>query len=432
MLMGKEESDLFLNDVNSCAADSSTTSFFSASDPFEAAFSSATGNANAINPNGTANVLRELIDPRFCNSNSNSNFPSVPADRGFALRAAMFSCFPNPNPIAAAVAVQESRGGLSRCSTPENVEINDSRENSSVSDIIPLPIPNSRKRKSVIPKGKQTPSPSPSPRPGVKEAHLVALEISESGSKRSKQEDGNEKEKTKASSSKDNVNANSSEAPKDYIHVRARRGQATDAHSLAERVRREKITERMKVLQDLVPGCNKVTGKAVMLDEIINYVQSLQRQVEFLSMKLATVNPRIEEMNMEGVASSKDVFECHGGSLPQHNMYQQPYPLESYQYLHSQPQYLPVHNNTVIPEGASTLNSSAGFLPGCRNQGALQLQLAPMDNYSEITANFIDAQVSSTLWEEDLQSFVQMGFGRNAQRASNSSHGGGIQMKVEL
>ncbi|KAK9942498.1 hypothetical protein M0R45_008160 [Rubus argutus] len=80
----------------------------------------------------------------------------------------------------------------------------------------------------------------------------------------------------------------------DYIHVRARRGQATDSHSLAERVRREKISERMKYLQDLVPGCNKITGKAGMLDEIINYVQSLQRQVEFLSMKLAAVNPRLD------------------------------------------------------------------------------------------------------------------------------------------
>jgi len=45
-------------------------------------------------------------------------------------------------------------------------------------------------------------------------------------------------------------------------------------------VRREKISERMKYLQDLVPGCNKIAGKAGMLDEIINYVQSLQRQVE--------------------------------------------------------------------------------------------------------------------------------------------------------
>lgn len=48
-------------------------------------------------------------------------------------------------------------------------------------------------------------------------------------------------------------------------------------------VRREKISERMKYLQDLVPGCNKITGKAGMLDEIINYVQSLQRQVEVIS-----------------------------------------------------------------------------------------------------------------------------------------------------
>ncbi|KAK6133703.1 hypothetical protein DH2020_032613 [Rehmannia glutinosa] len=76
--------------------------------------------------------------------------------------------------------------------------------------------------------------------------------------------------------------AKPAEPPKqDYIHVRARRGQATDSHSLAERARREKISERMKILQDLVPGCNKVIGKALVLDEIINYIQSLQRQVEF-------------------------------------------------------------------------------------------------------------------------------------------------------
>ncbi|KAG6516588.1 hypothetical protein ZIOFF_027054 [Zingiber officinale] len=75
-------------------------------------------------------------------------------------------------------------------------------------------------------------------------------------------------------------NSSPPEPPKDYIHVRARRGQATDSHSLAERVRRERISERMKLLQGLVPGCNKITSKALVLDEIINYVQSLQRQVE--------------------------------------------------------------------------------------------------------------------------------------------------------
>lgn len=51
-------------------------------------------------------------------------------------------------------------------------------------------------------------------------------------------------------------------------------------------MRREKISERMKFLQDLVPGCNKITGKAGMLDEIINYVQSLQRQVEVIQLLL--------------------------------------------------------------------------------------------------------------------------------------------------
>ncbi|GFY90975.1 basic helix-loop-helix (bHLH) DNA-binding superfamily protein [Actinidia rufa] len=97
----------------------------------------------------------------------------------------------------------------------------------------------------------------------------------------------------------------------DYVHVRAKRGQATNSHSLAERVRREKIRERMKFLQDLVPGCNKITGKAVMLDEIINYVLSLQRQVEFLSMKLSIGYP---EANVEPEQIlSREIHYSQGG-----------------------------------------------------------------------------------------------------------------------
>ncbi|MBA0548157.1 hypothetical protein Golob_019270 [Gossypium lobatum] len=80
------------------------------------------------------------------------------------------------------------------------------------------------------------------------------------------------------------------EKPKEVVHVRARRGQATDSHSLAERVRRGKINERLRCLQDIVPGCYKTMGMALMLDEIINYVQSLQNQVEFLSMKLTAAS----------------------------------------------------------------------------------------------------------------------------------------------
>ncbi|KAG1326779.1 transcription factor bHLH48 [Cocos nucifera] len=90
-----------------------------------------------------------------------------------------------------------------------------------------------------------------------------------------------------------------------YVHVRARRGQATDSHSLAERARREKINARMKLLQELVPGCSKISGTALVLDEIINHVQSLQRQVEVLSMRLAAVNPRIDFSGLDSFLSAE-------------------------------------------------------------------------------------------------------------------------------
>ncbi|ESQ35848.1 hypothetical protein EUTSA_v10008002mg [Eutrema salsugineum] len=124
--------------------------------------------------------------------------------------------------------------------------------------------------------------------------------------------------KHKNDQSKETMNKESSqseEAPKEnYIHMRARRGQATNSHSLAERVRREKISERMRLLQELVPGCNKITGKAVMLDEIINYVQSLQQQVEFLSMKLATVNPELN-VDIDRILA-KDLLQSRDRNTP--------------------------------------------------------------------------------------------------------------------
>ncbi|CAK8572889.1 unnamed protein product [Lathyrus sativus] len=87
--------------------------------------------------------------------------------------------------------------------------------------------------------------------------------------------------------------------------VRARRGQATDPHSIAERLRRERIAERMKALQELVPNANK-TDKASMLDEIIDYVKFLQVQVKVLSMSrlggAAAVAPLVADMSSEGVS----------------------------------------------------------------------------------------------------------------------------------
>ncbi|KAG6522736.1 hypothetical protein ZIOFF_019887 [Zingiber officinale] len=88
--------------------------------------------------------------------------------------------------------------------------------------------------------------------------------------------------------------------------VRARRGQATDPHSIAERLRREKIAERMKNLQELVPNSNK-SDKASMLDDIIDYVKFLQLQVKVLSMSrlgaTGAVVPLLTDTQTQGSSS---------------------------------------------------------------------------------------------------------------------------------
>ncbi|CAK7349713.1 unnamed protein product, partial [Dovyalis caffra] len=127
-----------------------------------------------------------------------------------------------------------------------------------------------------------------------------AMDVSESSSMNSSPQvsESGSKKRNSARRGKIVKSNEDEEKPKEVVHVRARRGQATDSHSLAERVRRGKINERLRCLQDIVPGCYKTMGMAVMLDEIINYVQSLQNQVEFLSMKL-TAASRFYDFNAE-------------------------------------------------------------------------------------------------------------------------------------
>ncbi|KAL2531013.1 transcription factor bHLH [Forsythia ovata] len=364
---------------------------------------------------------------RLVPKRDSGNLSRVSSNQSMRISGSPMGVQENKNvlPVQEGISASDRRfGRFSRSSTPEKTEFGDSRENSSVSEQIPVGengmkgqnISNSRKRKSV-PRGKAKEIPA-------KDAN-VASENSESNAKRSKSDDESSIEKDAAKKadanefdkaigdgnqkqSKENVKP--PEPPKDYIHVRARRGQATDAHSLAERVRREKISERMKVLQDLVPGCNKVTGKAVMLDEIINYVQSLQRQVEFLSMKLATVNPRMD-FNVEALMS-KDMFGSRG-SLLQSLYTSDAYPFQSQpgQNLHNV-----IPNGTEMPYPGNHSNTPIG-----RSQSIL---MPPLDNVSEPVSQV------STFWEDDLHSLVQMGFGQNE---TQNFHGilPTAQMKVE-
>ncbi|KAF3657051.1 putative transcription factor PIF4-like isoform X3 [Capsicum annuum] len=63
----------------------------------------------------------------------------------------------------------------------------------------------------------------------------------------------------------------------------ARRSRAAEVHNLSERRRRDRINEKMKALQDLLPHSTK-TDKASMLDEAIEYLKSLQMQLQMMWM----------------------------------------------------------------------------------------------------------------------------------------------------
>ncbi|KAB2022805.1 hypothetical protein ERO13_D07G214500v2 [Gossypium hirsutum] len=90
--------------------------------------------------------------------------------------------------------------------------------------------------------------------------------------------------------------------------VRARRGQATDPHSIAERLRRERIAERIRGLQELVPSVNK-TDRAAMLDEIVDYVKFLRLQVKVLTMSrlggAAAVAPFVIDIPLSSIEDER-------------------------------------------------------------------------------------------------------------------------------
>ncbi|XP_052484632.1 transcription factor bHLH84 isoform X2 [Gossypium raimondii] len=64
--------------------------------------------------------------------------------------------------------------------------------------------------------------------------------------------------------------------------TRASRGAATDPQSLYARKRRERINERLRILQNLVPNGTKV-DISTMLEEAVQYVKFLQLQIKLLS-----------------------------------------------------------------------------------------------------------------------------------------------------
>ncbi|CAJ2671385.1 transcription factor bHLH130-like protein [Trifolium pratense] len=69
--------------------------------------------------------------------------------------------------------------------------------------------------------------------------------------------------------------------------IRAKRGFATHPRSVAERVRRTRISERMRKLQELVPNIDKQTCTSDMLELAVDYINDLQKQLKIMTAKRA-------------------------------------------------------------------------------------------------------------------------------------------------
>ncbi|KAG6420106.1 hypothetical protein SASPL_116624 [Salvia splendens] len=63
-------------------------------------------------------------------------------------------------------------------------------------------------------------------------------------------------------------------------------------------LRGERISERIKALQEIVPSCTK-TDRAAMLDEILDYVKFLRLQVKVMSMSRVGVAGAAAQINAE-------------------------------------------------------------------------------------------------------------------------------------
>lgn len=79
--------------------------------------------------------------------------------------------------------------------------------------------------------------------------------------------------------------------------VSTKRSRAAAVHNQSERKRRDRINQKMRTLQKLVPNSSKA-DKASMLDEAIEYLKQLQAQVQMMS-RMSSISPMMMPVSMQ-------------------------------------------------------------------------------------------------------------------------------------
>ncbi|XAR50005.1 hypothetical protein NMG60_11004206 [Bertholletia excelsa] len=189
-----------------------------------------------------------------------------------------------------------------------------------------------------------------------------------------------------------------------------RRNRAAAVHNLSERRRRDRINQKMKALQKLVPNASK-TDKASMLDEVIDYLKQLQAQVQILSTarnmpQMMMMQPQIQMallaqmgigMGMGGMGMldmSATMARAAPQSLPSLLHPQAPIAGPSPVFLPpfiSPPNMIPAHSQAQTTPNSAT-NSS---VPPNDPYGTFLAQSMNMDLYNKIAAVY-QQQVNQT------------------------------------
>ncbi|XP_073123385.1 transcription factor PIF3-like isoform X2 [Henckelia pumila] len=164
----------------------------------------------------------------------------------------------------------------------------------------------------------------------------------------------------------------------------SKRSRAAEVHNLSERRRRDRINEKMRALQELIPNCNKA-DKASMLDEAIEYLKTLQLQVQIMSMGAGLCMPPVMfppsiqhmhpphvphfsrmGMNM-GMGFGTSMLDMNGGGTQRCPIFPVP-PMQTAQFSHpmSGPinfPRIPGHNFPVYGFPSQGLHNSAQRVP---------------------------------------------------------------------
>ncbi|MED6161329.1 hypothetical protein PIB30_059737 [Stylosanthes scabra] len=98
----------------------------------------------------------------------------------------------------------------------------------------------------------------------------------------------------------------------------SRRNRTAAVHNQSERRRRDRINEKMKALQKLVPNANK-TDKASMLDEVIRYLKQLQAQIEMMMSLSVMSMPQMMMMQQQQQLQMSSMIAAARSSMASNN-----------------------------------------------------------------------------------------------------------------